>query len=954
MVNGALLEEGIYLRECYSMLDGIPVGLYISGLEGELIYANQALVEILKAPDLESLLKFNIWNLYVNVNDRKRLINKLQENEKKFIHNFETIIRCFDGSIIWVNISAKLVEKKEKLLIVAIQDITNVKQNRKALAEIEAKFRTITEMAPDAIILIDLEGRIIFWNKAAKKIFDYTSQEIIGQSLQLLIASDRYYRYYKKVLSELKETGKNRLKGKIFRIKAKRKDGSIFPVEISHNFFKIENQDTLICIIRDITLQKKIEKYIKRKEKILKIISEIASLLLHTTSYKKITNDILNLFGRTIDVDKIYIYQIIYNSNNKIFATTKYKWIKNEEININSSNNLDIIDYNHPILKHIQKALSHKEVFIIQENNMSDKEKQFLKKEKIKSIAISPIFVDNKWWGFISLIQCNYRRTWTNVEIDALRSFTNMLGVAIQREKFAEELIREKERLDITVKSIADGVIVVDISGKIILINKGAQKILKYDIEIEIESGKVVFLKDIFRLFYEKTGQPEDILEAVLKHKQTVRLLSNTVVQTKNGEYIPIQVVASPIKDRKGQIIGIVIIFQDITRRRLLEQEILHQEKTKVLEMLAGGIAHDFNNLLVAILGNISLAKIKNQEHNINKFLERAEKAAKQAEKLTSQLLMFTRSGLPVKKTTSISELVKETVFFVLRGTNIKVIFSIPEDLWPAKVDEVQISQVLQNLVINAQQAMPEGGIIEISARNVWLEKETEIPLPPGPYICLKVKDYGCGIPPEYLSYIFDPYFTTKPDGTGLGLAVVLSIIKKHDGYIRVRSTVGYGTTFEIFLPAVEKEETVLKDIQEEKNKEMDPKTKGKILILDDEELIRETLREMLSLIGYTVETAQNGEEAIEKYRKAFEKGNPFDVIIMDLTIPGGMGGKEALKEILKIDPCALAVVSSGYTNSHIVSEYHLYGFKGILKKPYRMEDLKKLLQELLSKRQKT
>ncbi len=946
MAERSLIEE-VELIEYRNMFEDIPIGLYTSTLEGDIVYANQALVEILKAPDLETLLKQKTWNFYVNIDDRKQLLNKLQE--RKFIRHFETQFRCFDNSKIWVNISARLVEEKGRgLLRGAIQDITSLKQAQKALAETEAKFRAISEMAPDAIILIDLDGKIIFWNEAAKKIFGYSTQETIGKDLQLLIASDRYYRYYQRVLSELKETGKNRLKGKIFRIKAKRKDGFIFPVEISHNFFKIENKDTLICIIRDISSQERVQKYIKRREKILKVISEIANLLLHSTSYKGIIKEILSRFGTTLDVDKIYIYQTIQDSDDKIFAIAKYKWIKNEEINKNSSDNFSIIDWDNPILEHIQKALSKKEIFIAKESKVLDKEKLFFREKKIKSLAVSPIFVDNKWWGFISLIQSDYERNWSNVEIDALKSLTDMLGVAIQREKFAEELIKEKERLDITVKSIADGVIVVDVSGKIMLINKGAQKILKQD--IKIENGKVVFLKDVFKLFYETTGQPEDLLEAVLKHKQTIRLVSNTVIQTKDGEYIPIQVVASPIKDQKKQIVGIVIVFQDITRRRMLEQEILNQEKMKVLEMLAGGIAHDFNNLLVAILGNISLAKVKNQENKITKFLERAEKAAKQAEKLTSQLLMFTRSGLPVKKTTSISELVKETVSFVLRGTNVKVAFSIPEDLWPAKVDEVQISQVLQNLVINAQQAMPEGGIIEISAKNVWLEKNGEIPLPPGPYICLKVKDHGCGIPPEYLSHIFDPYFTTKPNGTGLGLAVVLSIIKKHDGYIRVRSTVGHGTTFEIFLPAVEKEKSMIKYSSEEKDQAMDSQTKGKILILDDEELIRDTLKEMLVLLGYEVETAQDGKGAIEKYKKAFEEKRPFDVIIMDLTIPGGMGGKEALKEILKIDPNAVAVVSSGYTSSHIISEYQMYGFKGILKKPYRIEDLNNLLQELLNK----
>ncbi len=786
-------------KKCRHFLEDLPVGLYASTFEGKFLFANKALVEILKFPDLETLLSYRTVDLYINPADRTRLLKLLEDND--FVRHFETQLRCYNGEIIWASISARLVtEKGEKILRGAVQDITTLKYAQKALTEIEAKFRTITEMAPDAIVLVNSDGRIILWNQAAEKIFGYTSAEALGRSLWFLIASKRYYSYYLHSLAKLKETGKSPLVGKTYKIKAKKKDGTVFPVEISHSLLEIDNHKVLICMIRDITSQERAKKYIERREKILKIVSDAANIFLHSSSYDEVINNVLNKFGKILDVDKISIYQIINNSETEIFANLRYNWTKKKA----KKTNLIVLNNQHPLLRSIQRKIPKGKIFTKVFSETSNKLRDFFEQESIKSLAISPIFVGNEYWGFIIAIQTNYEKKWLNVELDALQSLSDMLGVSIQRENIAEELIKEKERLDITLKSIADGVIVTDTTGKIILINKGAQKILRQEIEVKDS----VFLKDIFKIFYERTRQPEDILEAVLKHKQTVRLVSDTILLAKNGEEVPIQVVASPIKDHQKQIIGIVIVFQDITRRRQLEKEILNQEKMKILEMLAGGIAHDFNNLLSSILGNISLARIKNKEESVEKFLDKAEKATKQAEKLTRQLLSFTKAGLPVKKTTSIAELVKETTSFVLRGANVKVVFSIPDDLWPAKVDEVQIGQVIQNLVINAQQAMPNGGTIEISAENVYFETDSEIPLPPGPYICLKVKDEGCGIAPEYLSRIFDPYFTTKPNGSGLGLAVVLSIIKKHDGYIRVRSTLGKGTSFEIFLPAVKKTET--------------------------------------------------------------------------------------------------------------------------------------------------
>jgi signal transduction histidine kinase/CheY-like chemotaxis protein len=401
----------------------------------------------------------------------------------------------------------------------------------------------------------------------------------------------------------------------------------------------------------------------------------------------------------------------------------------------------------------------------------------------------------------------------------------------------------------------------------------------------------------------------------------------------------------APIRDREGKIIGVVLVFRDITERRVIEEELQKMEKLESIGILAGGIAHDFNNLLMGILGNVGLAKIymKTEEPDVMEKLTEAERACFQAKELTQQLLIFSKGGAPIKKLTSISELIIDTVTFVLRGSNVRCKFSISEDLWPVEVDEGQMSQVISNLIINADQAMPEGGIIQVQAENIMMEKLPSLTLKPGRYIKVTIKDNGIGIPREHLSKVFDPYFSTKQMGSGLGLATAYSIIKRHDGDIRVESELGVGTTFYIYLPASEKPFPV----KEEKEEKIFS-GKGKVLVMDDEAVVRKVTGEMLIYIGYEVEYARDGVEAIEIYKRAKEKGEPFDAVILDLTVAGGMGGKEAIEKLLEIDPEVRAIVSSGYSNDPIMANFKEYGFRAMVVKPYKIKGLSKAVQEAM------
>ena len=389
---------------------------------------------------------------------------------------------------------------------------------------------------------------------------------------------------------------------------------------------------------------------------------------------------------------------------------------------------------------------------------------------------------------------------------------------------------------------------------------------------------------------------------------------------------------------------------REIDEKARMQEDLIRVQKLESTGVLAGGIAHDFNNLLSIIIGNLSLAQIHaKKDENISKILIDTEKSCFRARDLTKQLLTFSKGGSPVKKTMSVIELIKETVIFALRGSNVGYAFSITPELFPVNVDEGQINQVISNIVINASHAMPEGGTVVITGENIEIEPGNAFgtPLPPGPYIKISIQDHGTGIAKKDLPSIFDPYFTTKATGSGLGLATAHSIIEKHDGFISVQSREAKGTTFHIYLPASTDEIHGTID-QAEQISEPLFKGRGKVLIMDDEEMIRNIVGDMLRHMGYEPDFAEDGAEARKKYLDAMEKHDRFNAVIMDLTIPGGMGGKEAVKEILKIDPHAKVIVSSGFSNDPVMADYKSYGFSGVVAKPFMIQELNSALRQIV------
>ncbi len=517
-----------------------------------------------------------------------------------------------------------------------------------------------------------------------------------------------------------------------------------------------------------------------------------------------------------------------------------------------------------------------------------------------------------------------------------------------QRKKVEEELAAEKEQLSVTLRSIGDGVITTDRDGKVVLMNKVAEDLTGFQ-ENEA-AGKN--LNQIFRIFNGNTREPvENPVKEILNTESIINIPRSTILISNDGSEYIIDDSGAPLRDKESNVIGVVIVFRDVSRQRKMEKEMIINQRIESIGMLAGGIAHDFNNILTSILGNISMLKLSVEiNHPEYSYITDAEAAANAARDLTQQLLTFSKGGTPIKELTSIENVIMESTRFSLHGSGIAAKYDFSSDIWPINVDKGQIGQVIQNMVLNAVQAMKSNGTINIIARNerVKLDLAGNQFLKPGKYVKVSVIDTGCGIPAKILPRIFDLYFTTRPTGNGLGLSICHSIIKKHGGAVTVNSEVNRGSTFNIYLPA-DPDALILDKSKPEHLKK--GSGRGRILILEDERDVIKIMRNMLEILDFEAKFTDDGIDTINEYEKSMESGNPYDIVILDLTIPGGMGGKETVKKLLAIDPDIISIISSGYATGTIMSNHKQFGFKDVLVKPYTIADLSNILNKTLSEK---
>ncbi len=425
-------------------------------------------------------------------------------------------------------------------------------------------------------------------------------------------------------------------------------------------------------------------------------------------------------------------------------------------------------------------------------------------------------------------------------------------------------------------------------------------------------------------------------------------------LRRRDGKAITISLNGMISKDVEGEFQRTHCIFQDVTERKRREEAAVKMRNLESLGLLAGGIAHDFNNLLTGIFGNVELAESLLEEGDARAAtcLREAKEIAERARDLTLELLTFSSGGAPVRRAGDLAPLLRGAAAFVVDGGNIDCNLDIDDALWPAYFDADQINQVIYNLLINAVEAMDGSGTVTLGAENISVEEGSPLPLASGQYVRITIADDGCGIPPNRMGKIFDPYFTDKETnetrGAGLGLAVCHSVLQRHGGYIDVESEVGVGTTFHLYIPVAPPEANAPHAAPAATKASTSTAAHGRILVMDDEEMIQEISHEMLTHVGHAVEVVAEGGEALAAYQRARAAGDPFDIVILDLTIRGGMGGEETLKRLRELDPQVRAVVMSGYSNDPIMADYQRYGFTGALAKPFTMAALRKTVESLL------
>ncbi|MGD9365643.1 MAG: ATP-binding protein [Desulfobacteraceae bacterium] len=568
-------------------------------------------------------------------------------------------------------------------------------------------------------------------------------------------------------------------------------------------------------------------------------------------------------------------------------------------------------------------------------------EKELWKARGLQSVIRVPMTYGGQLRGFVG-IDAGQKRPWSQEEVALLQRVAELFYNTLERQWYQDRLAAEKEHLSVTLQSIGDGVITTDVDGRVLLINPVGEMLTGW--QEDYATGHPI--EEVFTILDENSRRRlSNPISGIIQTKRITAVPGQSILISRDGSERLIASSVAPILDRDDKAIGVVLVFRDITEKRRMQEEMLRVEKLESIGVLAGGIAHDFNNILTAVIGNIALTKrYAEQNRKVLDKLTEMEKAAFRARDLTQQLLTFSKGGEPVKKTVRLDQLLYDSAMFSLGGSNVGLEFCPTEDIWTVDADEGQFGQVINNLVLNAVQAMPDGGVLRAGIENVELPGESALPLQDGCYVKIELQDFGVGIPRTILGRIFDPFFTTKKNGSGLGLATCYSIVEKHGGHITVDSHPGRGTVFTLYFPASEKEIFTTPTLRPEM-----PAGSGNILLMDDEPMIREVVRDLLTIAGYKITSAKDGQEMLDLYTASKQNGNAFDVVIMDLTVPGGMGGKEAIGKLLAVDPQARAIVSSGYSTDPVMADFSRFGFAAAVSKPFRIEELCKTISNILS-----
>jgi PAS domain S-box-containing protein len=861
----------------------------------------------------------------------KRLRGEL---EPSFFYSFRVLPR--DGSITWVeNRGTVTAWEGRPATVNFLRDITDRIAADRELRESEAKYRLVVDNAGEGVIVVQ-DGMLKFVNPWMLATGGYTEEELLGGPFSAFIHPEDREMVFQQHLRRVKgELPMNH----VYAFRALTKSGGVLWVEMKGAPTTWEGKPASVNFVFDVTQRKQAEDALRYREEFEKLIMTLSTEFINLAS-DRIDSGIdkaLQELGTFVGADRSYVFR--FDGNGSIMSNT-HEWCA-DGIDSQMQNLQDIpVDMALPWFAKRIKALE-----VIYIPSVADlppeaaAEKHEFERESIQSLLCVPMIDRSGLIGFFGFDSVRDRTSWSDDAIVLLRIAGEMLVNALTRKQAEEALRTSEARFRGNFEQAAIGIIDSNLAGGYNWVNRRFCEITGYT-AAELKS-----------LTFRDITHPEDLerelheYQAVLQGKALSYSREKRYIR-KDRSLIWVNLSLSLVRDANNVPRRFIGVVEDISYRKHMEEELFKAQKLESLGILAGGIAHDFNNILTAIVTQIGVARMKLPPGDaLAKRLEDVEAAAFKATGLTQRLLTFAKGGAPVKTTLALERVVRDSAVLVLSGTSVTYSLSTGRDVWPVDADESQLGQAVNNLLINACQAMPGGGVVRIGLENSVVDAaDGALPLKRGNYVKLSVSDQGAGITPEILPKVFDPYYTTKPGGSGLGLAVCYSIIRNHGGLITVGSEPGAGATFTVYLPASDRPAAA---VQQTDDRHV--RGSGRILVMDDEEMIRLVTGEILTELGYEVEFAREGGEAVERYRAARESGRPFDAVIMDLTIAGGMGGKDAIRKLLEYDPAVKAIVSSGYSNDPVMANYRDHGFRDVIVKPYKTIDLSRVLHALMT-----
>jgi two-component system cell cycle sensor histidine kinase/response regulator CckA len=876
-------------KKYQALFEQSPYGILLFDAEGKILDFNETAHRDLgyTREEFADLTIADIDPVESTVDVKARISRILEKGRAEF----ETRHRTKQGEIRDVHVTTKVVNLSGHTVCQSTwRDITEQKRAEDAARKSGNKFRALFNSVNDSILIHDFEGRILEVNDVICRLLGYSREELLRMSPRNFDAPEAAKNVPANIRN-ITQKGEHR-----FESEQMTRDGRRIPVDVSARVIDFEGKSAIISVCRDITERKRSEDALLASEERLRQSVRVSNL---------------GIFEHDHRVETLY-----WSPRQREI----YGWGPDETVTFRA-----FIDSIHPEDRE-RIAAAVRQAHNPEGDGLFAVEHRIIRRD-----------------GSIRWVTTR-SQTFFSGEGEARRPVQTIGAVRdITEEKQAEEKVQESEQFIRNILDTVDeGFIVIDRAFRILTANKaycdqvgGACDTIigRHCYEIShradrpcYEQGEECAVRHVF-----ETGEPH---AAFHKHSDA------------QGSILYVETKAFPIKDSTGAVTSAIETINNITEKHLLEEEQLKSQKLEAIGILAGGIAHDFNNLFQGVFGFISMAKrTHDQKQKSLDMLEQAEQALHMSVSLASQLLTFSKGGRPVTKRVALRPVIENSVKFALSGSRVNYRLQIDEGLRMVEADEGQLGQVIQNLVLNAEQAMPMGGTIAIAAKNVPPGQKGLSPvLREGNYVELSLSDSGIGIPEEYIPKIFDPYFTTKLKGSGLGLATSYSIIKNHGGFIDVKSQLGKGTTFIVYLPAVEAAETPAVNVP----RAVKALRNGRILLMDDEDVVRNVAGVMMRSFGHEVEVVDDGKGAIVKYRESMKTGRKFDIVIMDLTVRGGMGGEEAMRELLQIDPDINAIVSSGYSDSAVISEYKTRGFKAYLSKPYDIDSLNRTLNILL------